>query len=329
MSGKRFLDALRAAWMLLAFAVLMAGLLPPPATAQVNGAAPNEALVRLAQLERDVAAVRALAHERLGPFELHTQCTYCNREFLGICAEHATESRRHIVDFGAPREQLDATLEQAQRDTATLAGDYAPARAWIAGLPSFSARFDSAADVVLAIEQAIRQGDGPNEQQRRDATQALLALTGELGRSSMQLGAGVRALNVSIGQQSAYRSTIREAIDGSEQAPQTAWRDLERTSPQRRCRDSPEARFNAIRGDFSRAAHDVAGAFDRLDAATRAGEKALAVLFGAVTSARAEVESVLRLLAAAGNDQLDSFLGRLHLATAKRQWRDLAEAATP
>jgi hypothetical protein len=325
MSGNRFLDALRVAWMLLAFAWL----LPPPASAQVNGAVPGQALVRLAQLDRDVAAVHALAPQRLGPFELHTQCTYCSRELLGICAEHATESQRQAVDFSAPREQLDATLAQAQRDTLMLAESYAPAKAWIAGLRSFSARFDAAADVVLGVEQAIRQGIGPNEQQRRDATQALLALTGELGRSSMQLDAGVRALNVSISQQSGYRSTIRQAIDGSEQAAHAAWREFERAPQQQRCKDSPEASFNTIRGEFSRATHEVADAFDRLDADTRAGETALSALSGAVASARTDVESVLRLLAAAGSDQLDSFIGRLQLAAAKRQWRELADAATP
>ncbi len=311
--------------MLLAFA----GLLPLPATAQINGAASTEALIHLAQLERGVATVRALAPERLGPFELHTQCTYCRQELLGICAEHATESQRQAVDFSAPREQLDATLAQAQRDTAVLAGSYAPAKAWIAGLPSFSARFDAAADVVLGVEQAIRQGVGPNEQQRRDATQALLALTGELGRSSMQLDAGIHALNVSISQQSGYRSSIRQAIDGSEQAAQTAWRELEGAPQRRRCKDSPEAGFKSIRGDFSRATREVADTFDRLDADTRAGETALSALSAAVASARSDVESVLRLLAAAGNDQLDSFIGRLHLAAAKRQWRQLAEATTP
>jgi hypothetical protein len=48
-----------------------------------------------------------------------------------------------------------------------------------------------------------------------------------------------------------------------------------------------------------------------------------------VASARTDVESVLRLLAAAGSDQLDSFIGRLQLAAAKRRWRELADAATP
>ncbi|HEU4372066.1 MAG TPA: hypothetical protein VFS02_01170 [Telluria sp.] len=283
--------------------------------------------VRLTRFERDVAAVSALARQRLGPFELDTQCTYCSREFLGICAEHATESLRRMIDFGASREQIDATLAQALRDAAALADRYAPAQAWIDGLPSFSARFDSAADVVHGIGQAIRQGVGPNERQQRDATQALLALTGELGRSAMQLESGVRALNVAIDQASGYRSAIRAAIDGSEQAGRSAWHELDRASRQRRCRDSPAASFNAIRDDFSRAAQEVAGAFDLLDADTRASERALAALLAAVTDARTEVETVLRLLAAAGSDQLGAFLDRLDLAAAKRQCSELAQAA--
>jgi hypothetical protein len=317
MSGNRRHHALRAGSMLLVVAVLV------PAQATAAGQ------VRVPRFERDVAAVSALAHQRLGPFELDTQCTYCSREFLGICAEHATESVRRMIDFDAPRGQIDATLARARQDAATLAGHYAPAQEWIDGLPSFSARFDSAADVVLGIGQAIRQGVGPNEQQRRDATQALLVLTGELGRSAMQLDAGVRALNVAIDQASAYRSTIRAAIDGSEQAAQAAWHELERASRQRRCRYSPAASFNAIRDDFARAVQEVAGAFDLIDADNRASEKTLAALRAAVTNARTEVETVLRLLAAAGSDQLDAFLDRLQLAAAKRQWSELAQAAAP
>lgn len=330
MSGNRIVEAPRLAWMLLPLAVLMAGLLPPPATAQeIAGAAKGDALARLTQLTHDVATLRMLADGRLGPFELRTQCTYCSREFLGICAGRATESRSQAVDFRAPREQIGAALAQAERDAAALARGYAPAAAWIAGLPSFSARFDAAADVVLGIERAIRQGIGPNEQQRRDATQALLALTGELGRGSMQLDAGLHALDVSIEQQGGYRSAVRAALDGAEQAAQSAWRDVEHAPQQRGCSGTSQTSFNTIRGDFSRATQEVAGAFDRLDADTRSGKNALAALLEEVARARAEVESVLRLIAAADDDQLDTFLGRLHLAAAKRQWNELAKAATP
>lgn len=306
--------------LLLAFAVLV------PAALPAKGAPLNDALDQLTQVQRQVAGMRAMASQRLGPYELHTQCTYCSNVLLGICTAHTVESRRQIVDFSWARGKVDAVLAQAERDAGTWASGYAPAQAWVAGLPAFSARFDAIADVVLGVEKAIRQGIGPNEQQRRNATQALLHLTGELGRSSMQLDAGIRALALSREQQSAYRGTIRQAIDGTEQSAQTAWRDLEQGG---HCKDDQGVRFLTIRGDFFRATQEIAGAFERLDSNTRESEKALDGLLGAVIGARGEVESVLRLLAAADTDQLDSFLGRLHLDAAKRQWHELAKSAAP
>lgn len=309
--------------MLLALAVLAPGALASEA------AALGDALDQLALVQREVARMRAVASQRLGPYELRTQCTYCSNELLGICTAHAVESRRQIVDFSWARGQVDGVLAQAERDAGALAIGYAPAQAWVAGLPAFSARFDAIADVVLGVEKAIQQGIGPNEQQRRSATQALLHLTGELGRSSMQLEAGVRALAVSREQQSASRGTIRQAIDGTERSAQTAWRDLEAAARGQRCEDGQVAKFSAIRGDFSRATQEIAGAFERLDSSSREGQKTLDGLLGAVLGARREVESVLRLLAAADTDQLDSFLGRLHLDADKRQWHELAKAAKP
>lgn len=302
---------MRAARTLLPIAALVTAVLP---ARSANGATLNEALVRLKQVQGEAAGIRAVAYQRLGPFELSAQCTYCSREFLGICTEHATASWRQKVDFSWPR------------DAGMPADGYALALAWIAGLPAFSARFDANADVVLGVEQAIRQGIGPNEQQRRDATQALLELTGELGRSSMQLDAGVRAFAASIGRQDTYHRAIRQAIDGSAQSAQIVWRDLDAAARRQRCRDGVQAQFDAISGEVSRATQEIAGAIEQLHASDREGEKDLEALLGAVTSARNEVESVLRLLAAAGTDQLGSFLERLHLAAAKRQWHELADA---
>lgn len=281
-----------------------------------DGATLNEALVRLKQVPGEVAAIREVAYQRLGPFELQAQCAYCSSEFLGICTGHSSASWRQVVDVSWPR------------DAGMPADGYALAQEWIAGLPAFSARFDASADVVLRVARTIRQGIGPNEQQRRDATQALLELTGELGRSSMQLDAGVRSLAESIERQNAYRRAIRQAIDGADQSAQNARRDLDAAAQRQRCTDGVQARFDAISGEVARATQVVAGAIDQLDASDREGERALAALLGAVISARAEVESVLRLLGAADIDQLSSFLERLDLAAAKRQWGELANATS-
>lgn len=303
---------MRAARILPTLAALLTAVPPAPAA---NDGTLIEALARLKQVQHESTGTRAVAYRRLGPFELHAQCTYCSREFLGICTGHSTASWRQMVDLSWPR------------DAGMQADGYAVAQAWIAGLPAFSARFDANADVVLGVEQAIRQGIGPNEQQRRDATQALLELTGELERSSMQLDAGVRALAVSIERQDAYGRSIRQAIDGSDKTAQNAWRDLDAAARRQRCSsDGVQAQFDAVNGEVSRATREIAGAIERLDASDREGAKALAALLGAVISGRTEVESVLRLLAAAGTDQLGSFLERLQLAAAKRQWNELANA---
>jgi hypothetical protein len=244
-----------------------------------------------------------VAYRHLGPLELYASCTYCSSEVRGICTGHSIASWRQVVDFSWPG------------DADMAADGYALAQAWIAGLPAFSVRFGANADVLVGIEQAIRQGIGPNEQQRRDATQALLDMTGALGRSSMQLDAGVRALGVSIARQTAYRRALRQAIDG--------------TARRQRCTDGVQARFDAISGEAAHATQEAATTIEQLEASDQNGEKALAALLGAVLNTRAEVESVLRLLAAAGTEQLGSYLERLDFAAARRQWSELASAAAP
>jgi hypothetical protein len=299
---------------------------PPPAAAQAaNGPALKEALLRQAQFQRDVASMRLVVHQPLGPYELHTECTWCSKEFI-FCLEHSTERWGTKVDFSWTRQQLDRVLSQAERDAGALAGGYAPTQAWIDALPAFSAAFDGAAGQVLAVQQAIRQGALPTDQQRQGVTQALQQLTDGMGRSSEQLKAGVKALAVSLQQQSAYRDTIRQAIGGADQAAERALQDVENASRTHRCQGGLQEKFGAIRNDFSRSTESIATAFLRLDASSRDAEKGLAVLLGAVVNAQTEMQTILALLGAAGNDKMGSFLEQLHLAAAKQQWNELAAA---
>ncbi|UQV43759.1 hypothetical protein KIV45_17715 [Janthinobacterium lividum] len=317
---------------LLAMATLALGLLHAPAMAQnSNTAALENALRQLAQFQREVANMRNTVRQPLGPYPLYTQCSWCSEHAwwgLGMCTKTTTETWSQNVDFTWTRNQLDQVLARAERDAGNLGTAYAPTQAWIDSLPAFSRAFDANADRVLAVQEQIRQGIGPNDQQRQTATQALQQLSSDMERSSAQLKAGTQALAVSLQQQSAYREQIRLAIEGADRSAQEALRQIEQAAQSHHCQDGLPQKFNAIRDDFKRSIQSISAAFQQLDNSSRGAETGLAALLGAVVTSQTDMQSILDLLKAAQNDKLGSFLERLHLNAAKQQWYDLANAYT-
>lgn len=326
MSTHRFLCLLRK----LALLPLALCLLLPPAPAQdVPAATLNNALVSLAQFRQQVTDMRAQAQQPLGPFRIESSCSWCSERAwwgFGSCTETTHGAWGGSVDFSWTRGQLNATLARAEQDAGAFAGSFAPTQAWLDGLPAFSASFDAAADLILGIEQAIKAGQGPTDEQRRQVTQALGQLAADLTRSSTQLQAGTRALAVSLQQQSSYRDAIRAAIDGASRAAEAELANVEKSAMGHPCQDGVPAQFAAIRASFSASTARIQVAFGQLDVKSRAAENALAVLLGGVVNAQTQMKSILGLVAAAGNDKLGSFLEQLHLAAAKKQWSELAQA---
>lgn len=314
--------------LMLAAGVLLAA--PAPALAQnANTAALEHALQELARFQQQVAAMRGVVRQPLGPYPLHTQCTWCSQRAwwgLGMCTQETTETWSQSVDFTWTRNQLDQVLQRAERDAGKLGEAYAPTQAWIDGLPAFSQAFDVNADRVLAVQEQLRQGIGPNDVQRQQVTQALQQLDADMARSSAQLEAGVAALGISLQQQSAYRDQIRAAIDGADRSAREALQRVEAGAQSHRCQDGLQQKFNTIRSDFSASLQRISSAFTQLDASSRAAESGVAALLGAVVGSRTDMQSILDLIKAAQNDQMGSFLERLHLTAAKKQWHDLAAA---
>jgi hypothetical protein len=290
-----------------------------------NGASGTEALAQAAQLGRDVQAMRAVATTPIGPYDLSTQCTWCSKDFIGICFENSTETWRAKVDFSWTRDRLNQILAQAQQSANDFPRAFAPVQAWIDSIPAFTSRFDSAADIVLDVQQQIKAGQGPSEQQRRTVTQALETLVSELSANSSQLDNATRSLAAALQQQSAYGPAIKQAIDGADQSAKTALGNLQTQASTHRCQDGLSDRFNAIKGAFSKSIGDIAAAFQKLDASRQAADRALASLLGTVVSSRTDVQSVLSLIKAASSDTLGSFLERLHLASAKAQWQQMTD----
>ncbi|MDB5935496.1 MAG: hypothetical protein JWQ01_2840 [Massilia sp.] len=326
MSACRLLTLFRRLWLL----PLALCFLQPAATAQeVPAAALNNAIVSLAQFRQQVADMRAQAQQPLGPFRIESSCSWCSAHAwwgFGTCTETTHASWGGSVDFSWTRGQLHDTLARADQDAGAFAASFAPTQAWIDGLPAFSRSFDAAADLILGVQQAIKAGQTPTDAQRQQVTQALEQLTAELTRSSTQLQAGTRALAVSLQQQSSYRDAIRAAIDGSAKSAEAALANAEKSSMGHPCQDGVPAQFAAIRANFSASTARIQGSFQQLDARSRDAENALAVLLGGVVNAQTQMKSILSLVTAAGNDKLGSFLEQLHLAAAKKQWSDLAQA---
>jgi hypothetical protein len=321
MSGRIMRRLLRALPLLLALQ------LPARAYAQATTTqALGEAISQLAQFQGEVARMQDISRQSIGPYFLRLSYSWCEIDF-GIfgCARRATRECVRPV-FLDGMQQLEGALGRARSDGVQLEQSYAPTRAWIADLPRFSAGFAASADIVLAIQQLSRQGQVPSQQQRDQVTAALEKLQADLARSASQLDAGVGALAAALQRQSAYREEIRQAIEVSTQSAQQdldrAARDLSTT----RCSDGLAEQINAIRATFANSARQLQASFGSLGAASSGAERSLAVLLGAVVDSRTGMQSVLKLVQAARNDQIGSFLEQLHLAAAKKQWEDLAAA---
>ncbi|CCH94817.1 conserved exported hypothetical protein [Microcystis aeruginosa PCC 9432] len=294
-----------------------------------NLTAYKEAISRLAQFNDQVSSMRSVVNKPLGPYPIHTRCTWCSkREWwgFGFCTEETTETWDTEVDFTWTRQTLSSMLDQAQRNTNTFSNRYEPTQAWINSLPGFSEKFDAKADIILAVQADIKAGVGPNDQQRQTVTQALLELTQDLGRSSSLLQYATSALDDFLQQQSSYKEAIRQAINDADRSAQEALTNLENQSKTHRCQDGLNEKYADIRADFSRSLQEISGAFGMLEGSSREAEESLAKLLGFVVNSQTELKTILNLVNAAGNDKLGSFLEQLHLNAAKKQWRELANS---
>lgn len=298
----------------------------------VPGQADNTASLKLAvsslqQFQSDLGSMRSVVSKPLGPYQIFTQCTWCSEKAwwgFGSCTQHATESRGVGVDFSWTRKMLDGVLKQAEQNVGTFSSSYAPTQEWIDGLPQFSAKFNATADVILGVQREIGAGRGPTTEQQQNVTLAVQTLIDDLSRSSAQLQTGTKSLAAFLQQLSSYQESIKQAIDGADRSAQEALQSVQNQSKNFRCQDGLDQQFVAIRGEFSRSIQEISAAFQKLEASNREAQKGQAVLLGTVVSSQTEMQSVLDLVKAAKDDQLGSFLERLHLNAAKKQWQDLA-----
>jgi hypothetical protein len=306
--------------------LLILGLLAPRAGAQNgNVGSSTEALARVAQLRNDVQAMRAVAATPIGPYDLSTQCSWCSKDFIGICLETTEETWNAKVDFSWTRSRLNQILARVQQSADDFPRAFAPFQAWIDSIPAFTARFDRTADIVLNVQQQIKSGQGPNDQQRQAVTKALQTLVSDLAGNSTQLDNATKALAAALQQQSAYGPAIIQAIAGADQSATTALSSLQTQASTHRCQGGLSDRFNTIKAVFSTSIGNISAAFQKLEASRQASDRGLAFLLGAVVSSRTDLQSVMDQIKAANNDALGSFLERLHLASAKVQWQQIAD----
>jgi hypothetical protein len=304
--------------------ILASGVGPGPTPAAGQGVSPKEAIAVLGQFQRDVAGMGGAVRMPLGPYGIRTRCTWCSKHFI-FCIEETTETWDVKVDFTWTRGRLDQVLGEAGQHAGAFSRSYTPTRRWLDDLPRFSAKFDAAASVVVAVQAEIRSGTGPTGQQRQRVTDVLGQLTNDLLISKSQLEEGTRALAAFLQQQNAYRKSIQEAINSSDQSAQAALANLVKESSKHRCQGGLSQKFDEIRGDFTNSMRRISGEFQRVSASSERAEKALATLLGNVVSSQTEMQNVIGLVQAAGNDQLGSFLSKLHLSSAAKQWKDLAD----
>ncbi|MGZ5199733.1 MAG: hypothetical protein ACXWC4_08175 [Telluria sp.] len=322
----RALTRPRGLLLLLAGLPLLAALLLVPARALAQPPttqALEQAVEQLARFQGEVDRMRGIVHQSVGPYMIGSSCKRCASEFLGICFAYRYENWRLPVELHG-LSQVDSVLSQAQAEGVKLEDSYAPTRQWIAGLPAFSAQFGSTADTVLALQQQIRQGQPATPAQRDQVTAALGQLYAGLAKSAGQLEAGVQTLAVALQKQSDYRTRIQQAMDVSAQSAQQDLARADAIARTQSCQDGVAQQLNAIRANFGNSMQQLSQSFGQLGAASTDAERSLSVLLGAVVNSRTEMEGVLKLVQAAKDDQIGSFLEQLHLAAAKKQWEDLA-----
>jgi uncharacterized coiled-coil DUF342 family protein len=301
------------------------------AVAQTNAVnAQQQAISRLDQFTNQVSNMRSVVGKSLGPYPIYTRCTWCSEKEwwgLGLCTRETTETWDTKVDFTWTRQRLTNTLDKSQRYASTFSNSYQPTQNWISELPKFSTKFDTAANVVLTVQQEIKAGIGPNFQQREVVTQALQDLSNDLNRSAFLLQNGTSALASFLQNQSAYREEIQRGINGADQSAQQALTNLENQSKTHHCQDGLNEKYAGIRADFSRSLQEISDAFQQLGGSSREAEKSLALLLGTVVNSQTDLNTVLELVQAASNEKLGSFLERLHLSQAKEQWKNMADYA--
>lgn len=302
------------------------------AIAQTNSVtAPRDVFSRLEQFKNEVSNIRSVVSKPLGPYPIYTRCSWCIEKAwygFGSCTKERTETWDTKVDFAWTRRQLSRILEQSAKNASSFSSSYQPTQRWLNELPGFSAKFDTTADIILAVQQEIKSGIGPNDQQREIVKQALQKLGEDLDRSSSLLQSSTSSLAAFLQQQSAYKRNIQQAIDGADRSAQEALTNLEQQSSTHHCQGGLNEKYASIKADFSRSLQEISSAFQKLEGSSQEAEKSLAQLLGSVVSYQTELKSVLDLVNAAGNDKLGSFLEKLHLNAAKQQWRALANSAT-
>ncbi len=303
----------------------------PAAAQSIDVASGTDALARVAQLASDVQLMRSIASAPLGPYDLSTRCTWCSEHAwwgLGMCTQNTTETWNAKVDFTWTRSRLNAVLAQAAQSANTFPAAYAPLKAWISTIPALTGSFDKAADVVLSIQQQIKAGQGPNDQQRQTVTQALQGLISALSGNATQLDNATKALAAALQRQSAYGPAIKQAIDGADQSARSALASLQQQASTHHCQDGLADKFNRIKAEFSASIGQISATFQKLEASRQAADRGMAFLLGAVVSSRTDIQSVMDQIKAANSDTLGSFLERLHLASAKAQWNQIAAYST-
>jgi len=306
------------------FALLCAAACPVslPAAGQSNDVtAERAALLRVAQFTQDVRKLREVIGPPQAQHWLASACEWCPSELI-FCIEEKT------AEYTNKRFKLYGILQQAETGAGSFVKSYEPTQAWIEGLPTFSRKFDIAADRILSVQDEISAGKIPSDEKREIIKQALQDLTGDLADSSGQLKKGTQALAVYLERQSSDAASIRQA---TEEVSQSALQTLERLkgpSRLKECQDMIGANFDKIKELFLRWTQDISIAYQRVQTSIGEAQQGIAVLLGGVVSFQTDLQSVIQGVKAATNDQLGSFLERLHLSAAKKRWQDLASAAS-
>lgn len=296
--------------------LLLGGALPAGAQS------PQSLQAAVLQLSEAIATPAPVVLPRRLPPSVGASCEWCSSSFLGICFAHDGESWSQALDTRWQL-QLDDALAQSVAIDRKLSENAGAARTWTANLPSFSARFDGAADLVLGVQAEIANAT-PTDAERARATQGLQALLATVSASAEQLQVAAQGLATALQEQSAYRTGIGATLLASQQAGQQALANLENGARSHRCQDGVARQLDAIRAGVNAEQDQARARVAALSGQSTRSEQSIATLLGAVISARSQLENVLRLVQAAGNDQLGGFLAQLHLNAAKQQWRELA-----
>ena len=196
-------------------------------------------------------------------------------------------------------------------------------------LPAFSSQFNSASDIILAVQKEINSGIGPNSAQRATVNQQLEHIMARLVQDSTQLKNGRTALANFLKRQNEYQAAIVRAKNNLVASARNVLKRMNDFINQQPCgQGTARNQFNGFQNQLNNSIKTYENALSNLTAQTQQADQAVSILMGTLTSVISSFQPVIQQLKLSQDAPLGGAIQKLRLDVARAQWADLANFAS-